>query len=152
MSAALLTKLRKRGIFVSRVGDQLEVAGSAEDLTVAAVDYIREHRAALLATFTPPPAPGWPSGVVTAMVEARARVLREAGVSQVEAERQAAEELLPLAGMPAHESARCEFHAWAQRRLPRSYPFRSVDLYRCPACLPGAFARGRLFGKVEVDA
>jgi hypothetical protein len=120
---------------VGRVGDQLEVIAAKGVLTTAAVEYIREHRAALLAALTPPSATLGPPSVVIAAVEARSLVLRNTGLSRVEAERQAAEELLPLAEWSVHESARCDFHGCVQRRLPDS------DLYRCPACVPGAFAQ-----------
>jgi hypothetical protein len=61
--------------------------------------------------------------------------LGEAALSRVAAERQVAEEILDLDGVPAHVSARCNLHACWQRKVP------GRECYRCPACIPRLFAR-----------
>jgi hypothetical protein len=131
MTARLVAKLTRRGIHLRRVGDQLEAMGLASVLTPAAVSYLREYKAVLLTALPAPLSSGTPAKVGVD-VGARVAVLREAGLSPVEAERQAAGELLPM-DTSAHKAARCELHACAQRQLPNS------TLYRCPACLPERF-------------
>jgi hypothetical protein len=130
----LLTKLRRRGIEIHRVGDQLEAIASEGTFTSAALTFLRQHWHELLAETA---APSYEGKSVGELVETRAAVLRGCGLTPVEAERQAAEEILPLDGAPAHESARCDLHGCAERQLPGSI------LYRCPACLPERFARRR---------
>ena len=142
MSARLLAQLRQRGIQVGRVGDELEVTAPAAVLTAETVAYIREHKedllAATIAAPLSPSFPTWPPSAVSAAVEARAIALREAGLSTIGAERQAAEEVLRLDGVPAHESARCNLHDCSERRVP------GWQLYRCPACVPELFAQRRV--------
>lgn len=138
MSARLMAQLSARGIRVRRVGDQLGVTFPDGMQPPGAVAFLREHKAELLATLTPPTFPTWPPAAVESAVSARAGVLRGWGYAIVHAERQAAEEVLG-AGDHVHPSARCALHGCSERRLPRS------ELYRCPACVPGQFAdRGRL--------
>jgi hypothetical protein len=116
------------------VGDRLGVRVPGGSLTAEQVAYIREHKDDLLALI--PVYPIGPPAAVEAAVARRAAALRAAGRSVVAAELQAAEEVLGLAD-GVETSARCDFHGCAQRRLPDS------DLYRCPACVPGAFAQRR---------
>jgi hypothetical protein len=140
MSTRLLAELRGRGIQVARVGDQLEVTAPAGVLTPGAVAHIREHKESLLAAISAPLSPAfpvWPPSVVSAAVEGRAIALRRAGLSPIGAERQAAEEILGLGDVVTHEAVRCDVHGCSQRKVP------GRQLYRCPACVPGLFAKRR---------
>jgi hypothetical protein len=94
--ASHLAQLSKRGVQLHRVGDRLEVVAPLRLLPPAAVKYIQENRDALLATL-----PGSPATMTPADVAARVAVLRALGLPQVEAERQAAEELLAPTGLLA---------------------------------------------------
>jgi hypothetical protein len=132
MSARLVGQLAARGIRLRRVGDQLGVRFPDRIEPPGAVTFLREHKAELLATLTPPTFPRWPPSALAAAVSARVAVLRGWGYSGVAAELQAAEEAL---GVSDPTPYRCELHNCFQRKLPGS------DLYRCPACLAGAFAQ-----------
>lgn len=141
MSAYLLAQLARRGIRLRKLGeDRLGVTGPKGGPSPEAVDFIRRHKEALLAALTAPPLvnpPTWPPDAVESSVTARIAVLRDAGLSVVAAERQAAEDVLGLEerGTPAHPSVTCSFHSVPVRRLPYG------EMWRCPACVPGRFAR-----------
>lgn len=140
MSTPLVAQLARRGIRVRRVGDQLGVTGPEGGLSPKALAFIRRHKEALLAALSAPPLvnpPTWPPAAVDAAVTARVAILRDAGLSVVAAERQAAEDVLGLARRrtPAHPTVTCSFHGIPVRRLPWG------EMWRCPACVPGRFAR-----------
>jgi hypothetical protein len=135
----LLAQLARRGIEVRRDGYRLEVTADHGALTEEARAFISRHREALLVGLASPPrsTPSWPPHAVEAAVVGRVEVLREAGLSTVAAERQAADDVLALdiRGVPSHQTATCSLHGLPLRRLPNR------DAWRCPACLPGAFAQ-----------
>jgi tubulysin polyketide synthase-like protein len=140
VSVRLVSQLARRGIQVRRVGDHLAVTGPEGGLSPKALTFIRRHKEALLAALSAPPLvnpPTWPPDAVDAAVTARVAVFRDAGFSVVAAERQAAEDVLDLErrGTPAHPTVTCSFHGVPVRRLPNR------ELWRCPACVPSAFAR-----------
>jgi TubC N-terminal docking domain len=136
MSPTLLAQLTRRGIRLRRAGDQLGVTADPETLTPEATDFLRKYKDALLAGL--PSFPTWPPTAVSRAVESRAAALQKTDFTGTEADLQAAHEALNLNALEPHPEARCLLHGCAQRKLPRS------DLYRCPACVPGAFAgRGK---------
>lgn len=142
MSARLVAQLAQRGIHLRRVGDKLGVTAEPGILTPEASAFIQKHRDALLDALPPPAVPSfpsWPPAALAATVESRAAALTTPDLTAIKAEVQAADEALHLDSIEPHPTGRCSIHGCPQRKLPRQ------DLYRCPACVPGAFAgRNRL--------
>lgn len=137
MNARLVGQLVGRGIRLRRVGDQLGVTFPDGVEPPGAVDFLREHKAELLSALAPPTFPRWPPAALESVVSARAGVLRGWGYSVVHAELQAAEEALGLVPTTSNSTSRCNLHGCPQYLLPRQ------GLFRCPACVPGAFAGRR---------